>query len=129
VSFDDKIIKMIWIIIRPIIRFISFSHFLRFKSGNIYIVFVCCTHAAVKTENNTTTGDTWFLECQMHSEKGQKHSGKPSPSATLEEEPPRMPFTGKRSSPSAKNRTLGEEFFLSPSACPRHSGKQFGCFL
>jgi hypothetical protein len=41
--------------------------------------------------------------------EGEKHSGKPSPSATLGEEPPGMPLTGKRSSPSAKNRTLGED--------------------
>jgi hypothetical protein len=57
-----------------------------------------------------TTGDAGFPECQMHSGKTQKHSGKPSPSATLGEEPPGMPLTGKSSSPSAKNRTLGEDF-------------------
>jgi hypothetical protein len=51
-----------------------------------------------------------FLECQMHSGKTQKHSGKPSPSASLGEEPPGMPLTGKSSSPSAKNRTLREDF-------------------
>jgi hypothetical protein len=38
------------------------------------------------------------------------HSRKPSPSVTLGEERPGMPLTGKRSSPSAKNRTLGEAF-------------------
>jgi hypothetical protein len=32
------------------------------------------------------------------------------PSATLREEPPGMPLTGKRPSPSANNRTLGEAF-------------------
>jgi hypothetical protein len=46
----------------------------------------------------------------MHSGKAQKHSGKPTPSATLGEKRPGMPLTGKRSSPSAKNRTLGEAF-------------------
>jgi hypothetical protein len=46
----------------------------------------------------------------MHSGKGQQHSGKSSPSATLGEEPPRMPLTGKRPSPRAKNRALGEAF-------------------
>jgi hypothetical protein len=57
-----------------------------------------------------TTRDASFPECQMHSGKGQKHSGKPSPSATLGEEPPGMSLTGKRPSLSAKNRTLGEAF-------------------
>jgi hypothetical protein len=61
-------------------------------------------------ESAYTTGGTCFLECQMHSGEAQKHSGKPSPSATLGEELPGMPLTGKRSSPSAKNRTLGEAF-------------------
>jgi hypothetical protein len=46
----------------------------------------------------------------MHSGKAPKHSGKPSPRATLGEEPPGMPLTGKRPSPSAKNHTLGEAF-------------------
>jgi hypothetical protein len=57
-----------------------------------------------------TTGEPCFPECQMHSGKAQKHSGKASPSATLGEEPPGMPLTEKGSSPSAKNRTLGEAF-------------------
>jgi hypothetical protein len=42
--------------------------------------------------------------------KRQKHSGKPSPSATLGEGLPGKRLTGKSSSPSAKNRTLGEGF-------------------
>jgi hypothetical protein len=66
-----------------------------------------------------TTGDSSFPECQMHSGKGHKHSGKPSPSATLGEEPPGMPLTGKRPSPSAKNRTLGE---ASPECHPSTRG-------
>jgi hypothetical protein len=57
-----------------------------------------------------TTGVTRFPECLKHSGKSPKHSGKPSPSATLGEELPGKWFTGKRSSPSAKNRTLGEGF-------------------
>jgi hypothetical protein len=57
-----------------------------------------------------TTGVTHFPECLQHSGKSQKHSGKPSPSATLGEELPGKWFTGKRSSPSAKNRTLREGF-------------------
>jgi hypothetical protein len=52
--------------------------------------------------------------------EGKKHSGKPSPSATLGEEPPGMPLTGKRSSPSAKNRTLGEAF---PECHPSTRGR------
>jgi hypothetical protein len=56
----------------------------------------------------------------MHSGKGQKHSGKPSLSASLGEEPPGMPLTGKRSSPSAKNRTLGEAF---PECRPSTRGR------
>jgi hypothetical protein len=63
-----------------------------------------------RAAGSVTTGDACFPECQMHSGKGHKHSGKPSPSATLGEEPPGMPLTGKRSSPSVKNRTLGEAF-------------------
>jgi hypothetical protein len=97
-------------------------------------------------------GDTCFPECQMHSGKAKKHSGKPSPSATLGEELPGMPFTGKRPSrerglprllkiahlgkpsPSVTS-TLGEELTpFAPSALfskkktlPRaqHSGKKF----
>jgi hypothetical protein len=70
----------------------------------------------------------------MHSGKGQKHSGKPSPSATLGEEPLGMPLTGKRSSPSAKSLTLGEDvtpsvsfvfFFGKPLPQVQHSGKKF----
>ena len=38
------------------------------------------------------------------------HSGKPSPSATLGEEPPANPPTGKASSPSVENSALGEGF-------------------
>jgi hypothetical protein len=92
-------------------------------------------------------GATCFPECLKYSGKSQKHSGKPSLSATLGEELPRTRFTGKRSSPSAKNRTLGEgfpeclgstqgrfnavglvHFFLT---LPRvfHSGKKFNFFL
>jgi hypothetical protein len=96
-----------------------------------------------------TTGDTCFPECQMHSGKAKKHSGKPSSSATLGEEPLGMPFTGKRSSPSAKNRTLGEAFpechpntrgrfnavgavrlfFWKPLPPVQHSGKKFVFFI
>jgi hypothetical protein len=57
-----------------------------------------------------TTGDGGFPECIWHSGKREKHSGKPSPSATLGEEAPGMPLTGKMSSPSAKSHTLGEAF-------------------
>jgi hypothetical protein len=39
---------------------------------------------------------------------------------TLGEEPPGMPLTGKRPSPSAKNRTLGEAF---PKCHPRPRGR------
>jgi hypothetical protein len=46
----------------------------------------------------------------MHSGKTPKHSGKASPSATLGEGLPGKQFTGKRSSPSAKSRALGEAF-------------------
>jgi hypothetical protein len=46
--------------------------------------------------------------------------GSLSPSATLGEEPPVMPLTGKRSSPSAKNRTLGEVF---PECRPSTRGR------
>ena len=38
------------------------------------------------------------------------HSGKPSPSAILGEEPPANPFTRKSPSPTVKNRALGEGF-------------------
>ena len=57
-----------------------------------------------------TTGTAGFPECQLHSGKAQLHSGKPSPSATLGEEPPANPLTGKSPSPSVKNRALGEGF-------------------
>ena len=46
----------------------------------------------------------------MHSGKAQLHSGKPSPSATLGEEPPANPPTRKAPSPSVENRALGECF-------------------
>jgi hypothetical protein len=51
--------------------------------------------------------------------EGKKHSRKPSPSATLGGEPPGMPLTGKRSSPSVKNRTLGK---ASPECHPSTRG-------
>jgi hypothetical protein len=53
----------------------------------------------------------------MHSGKTPKHSGKASPSATLGEGLPGKRFTGKRPSPSAKSRALGEAFpeFRAPS--------------
>jgi hypothetical protein len=51
-----------------------------------------------------TAGATCFPECLKYSGKSQKHS------ATLGEELPGMLLTGKSSSPSAKNRTLGEDF-------------------
>jgi len=57
-----------------------------------------------------TTGTAGFPECQLHSGKAQLYSGKPSPSATLGEEPPANPLTGKAPSPSAENRALGEGF-------------------
>ena len=38
------------------------------------------------------------------------HSGKPSPSATLGEDPPANPYPAKASFPSAENRVLGEGF-------------------
>ena len=57
-----------------------------------------------------TTGTAGFPECRLHSGKAQLHSGKPSPSATLGEEPPANPIAGKSSSPSVKNRALGEDF-------------------
>ena len=57
-----------------------------------------------------TTGIAGFPECQLHSGKAQLHSGKPSPSATLGEEPPANPPTGKAPSPSVENRALGEGF-------------------
>jgi hypothetical protein len=46
----------------------------------------------------------------MHSGKTPKHSGKASPSATLGEGLPGKRFTGKRPSPSAKSRAIGEAF-------------------
>jgi hypothetical protein len=55
----------------------------------------------------TTTGDTCFPKCQMHSWKAQKHLGKPSPSATLGEEPPGMPLTGKVFPECQKSYTPG----------------------
>jgi hypothetical protein len=51
------------------------------------------TLAYIGTYTAYTTGDTCFPECQMHSGKAKKHLGKPSPSATLGEEPPGMRFT------------------------------------
>ena len=57
-----------------------------------------------------TTGTAGFPECPLHSGKAQLHSGKPSPSATLGEEPPANPLTEKSPSPSVKNRALGEGF-------------------
>jgi hypothetical protein len=57
-----------------------------------------------------TTGDRVFPECRLHSGKGQLHSGKPSPSATLGEEDSVKRFTGKPASPRVKNRALGEYF-------------------
>jgi hypothetical protein len=57
-----------------------------------------------------TTTSTCFSECQLHSGKAQKHSGKPSPSATLREELTAIPLMVKRRSPSAKNRALEESF-------------------
>ena len=57
-----------------------------------------------------TTGTAGFPECRLHSGKAQLHSGKPSPSATLGEEPPANPPTGKAPSPSVENRALGEGF-------------------
>jgi hypothetical protein len=46
----------------------------------------------------------------LHSGKAQLHSGKTFPSTTLGEEASANPLTGKRSSLSAKNRTLGKAF-------------------
>ena len=57
-----------------------------------------------------TTGTAGFPKCQLHSGNAQLHSGKPSPSATLGEEPPANPLTGKAPSPSVENRALGEGF-------------------
>jgi hypothetical protein len=57
-----------------------------------------------------TTGEAGFPECQMHSGKAPKHSGKASPSATLGEGLPGMLLTGKRPSPSANFLALGEAF-------------------
>jgi hypothetical protein len=67
-----------------------------------------------------TTGAAPFPECQMHSGKTPKHSGKASPSATLGEGLPGKPFTGKRPSPSAKSRALGEAF---PECRPSTRGR------
>jgi hypothetical protein len=50
-----------------------------------------------------TIGGTCFPECLRHSGKSQKHSDSG-------EELPGKRLTGKSSSPSAKNRTLREEF-------------------
>jgi hypothetical protein len=88
------------------------QNFERCKCGGWSLATFKCSACGV-----FTTGDDGFPECQMHSGKtqnhsgkAQNHSGKPSPSATLGEEPPGMPLTGKSSSPSAKNRTLREDF-------------------
>jgi hypothetical protein len=54
--------------------------------------------------------DARFPECQMHSGKAPKHSGKASPSATLGEGLPGTLLMGKLPSPSAKSRALGEAF-------------------
>jgi hypothetical protein len=62
------------------------------------------------TDDTNTTGDRVFPECRLHSGKGQLHSGKPSPSATVGEEDPGKSFTGKPTSPRVKNRALGEYF-------------------
>jgi hypothetical protein len=80
----------------------------------------------------------------------EKTLGEAFPSATLGEEPPGMPLTGKMSSPSAKNRTLGEafpecrpstrgrfntvgdvhfSFMENPLPRVQHSGKNFVIFL
>jgi hypothetical protein len=80
----------------------------------------------------------------MHSGKAPEHSGKASPSATLGEGRPGTLLTGKRPSPSAKSRALGEAFlecrapsrgqfnavgtvsrFLKPLPRVQHSGKVF----
>jgi hypothetical protein len=69
------------------------------------------THgASPSTPTGGTTGGAPFPECQMHSGKTPKHSGKTFPSATLEEGLPGKRFTGKRPSPSVKSRALGETF-------------------
>ena len=74
----------------------------------------CILHPAVILSTTflhpITTGTAGFPECQLHSGKAQLHSGKPSPSATLGEEPPANSLTGKSPSPSVKNRALGEGF-------------------
>jgi hypothetical protein len=118
---------------------------------NKYMLKIKCKGNGLQWHLHTTwfstTAATCFPECLKHSGKSQKHSGKPSPSATLGEEPPGMPLTGKRPSPSAKNRTLGEAFpechppprgrFNTVGAVslfftlPRvqHSGKKFSFFF
>ena len=62
------------------------------------------------THAYNTTGTAGFPECQLHSGKAQLHSGKPSPSATLGEDPPANPHPAKVSFLSAKNCALGEGF-------------------
>ena len=57
-----------------------------------------------------TTAASGFPECQLHSGKAELYSGKPSPSATLGEDPPANPHPAKASFPSAENRALGEGF-------------------
>jgi hypothetical protein len=52
--------------------------------------------------------------------EGTKTLGEAFPITTLGEELPGMPLTGKRSSPSVKNRTLGEAF---PECRPNTRGR------
>jgi hypothetical protein len=71
---------------------------------------LCKNRKPKKLGKAYTTGEAPFPECQKHSGKTPKHSGKASPSATLGEGQPGKRLTGKRPSPSAKSRALGEAF-------------------
>jgi hypothetical protein len=81
------------------------------NKGVVWLASILC-HRPLRGGEDIpcTTRATCFPECLKHSGKWQKHSGKPSPSATLGEGLPGKRLTGKSSSPSAKNRTLGEGF-------------------
>jgi hypothetical protein len=69
-------------------------------------LMMCVYGAAL--QSGITTGDGVFPECRLHSGKGQLHSGKLSPSATLGEEDPGKSSTGKPTSPRVKeSRTRG----------------------
>jgi hypothetical protein len=63
--------------------------------GLTMVSLVICHRFDLLSDRTHTTGVTRFPECLKHLGKSPKHSGKPSPSATLGEELPGKWFTGK----------------------------------